>query len=440
MKGKLNKYLPTSLRGIANRARREPKARMRNLYGLLDEGNLRLCFEELRKSAAPGVDRVTVGSYRENLDENLSNLVERLKSKSYRAKLVRRKHIPKGDGKTRPLGIPAVEDKLLQLCVTKILTAIYETEFLDLSWGYRPGRGAQQASGILAGRLASGRYHWVLDADLKSYFDTIDHDWLIRMLELRIADRALIQLIRRWLKAGILEEDGTVIDPQTGTPQGGILSPLLANVYLHHALDLWFEKRVRRRTKGQAMLLRYADDFVCAFEHEDEARQFRRELETRMKKFGLTLSQEKTHLIRFSRNDPDGLNGGFEFLSFRYHWETTRKGNRKVQRMTSPKRRQRSEAAMRDWIKANRHEKLPRLLGRLKWKLTGYWNYYGISGNMKSLNKFWREVQRSLYQWLNRRSQRRSYRWDQLLSLLKRHGLDGPQLRPNQQQLWLPSM
>ena len=438
LKGQLRKHLPTSLRGIADRARREPQARMRNLYGLLDEANLRLCYEGLRTSAAPGVDRVTVRMYGEQLDENLKDLVGRLKRKSYRAKLVRRKHIPKGDGKTRPLGIPAVEDKLLQLCVTKILTAIYETEFLDQSWGYRPGRGAQQASQVLAGRLAIGRYHWVLDADLKSYFDTIDHDWLIRMLELRVADRALIQLIRKWLKAGILEEDGKVIDPQTGTPQGGILSPLLANVYLHYALDLWFEKHVRRRLRGQAMLLRYADDFVCAFEHEDEALTFRERLEARMEKFALTLSPEKTHLVRFNRSDPENKNGSFDFLSFRYHWETTRKGKRKVQRMTSPEKRQNSEASMRAWIKANRHENVKTLLGRLKLKLTGYWNYYGINGNMKSLNKFWREVQRSLYQWLNRRSQRRSYRWEQLDALLKRHGLNGPRLQANQRQLWLP--
>ncbi|MCC5789529.1 MAG: group II intron reverse transcriptase/maturase [Opitutales bacterium] len=413
---------------------------MRNLYGLLTESNLRLCYEGLRKNAAPGVDRVTVREYGKNLDENLADLVKRLKQRRYRAKLVRRKHIPKGDGKTRPLGIPAVEDKLLQLCVTKILSAIYETEFLETSWGYRPGRGAQEASQVLAGRLAIGRYHWVLDADLKSYFDTIDHDWLIRMLELRVADGALLQLIRRWLKAGILEEDGNVIDPLTGTPQGGILSPLLANVYLHYALDLWFEKHVRCRLRGQAMLLRYADDFVCAFEHEAEARKFHEQLEARMKKFELSLSTEKTHLVGFSRNDPKGNNGGFDFLSFRYHWETTRKGNRKVQRMTSPRKRQRSEAAMRAWIKANRHEPVKVLLGRLKRKLTGYWNYYGVNGNMMSLNKFWRETQRSLYQWLNRRSQRRSYRWDKLLNLLKQHGLNGPRLRGNyQQRLWLPS-
>lgn len=440
LKGQLRKYLPTSLRGIANRARRDRKARMRNLYGLLTEENLRLCYEGLRKSAAAGVDRVSVREYGRDLDANLSDLVGRLKRKCYRAKLVRRKHIPKGEGKTRPLGIPAVEDKLLQLAVTKILTAIYEEEFLDISWGYRPGRGAQEASQVLAGRLAIGKYRWVLDADLKSYFDTIDHDWLIRMLELRVDDRALLQLIRKWLRAGILEEDGQVTDPLTGTPQGGILSPLLANVYLHYALDLWFEKHVRRRLGGQAMILRYADDFVCAFESEPEARSFMQQLKARMGKFGLELSEEKTHLVRFSRYDPKQSNGGFDFLSFRFHWETTRKGRRKVQRRTAPKKRQASEARMRGWIKENRHEKIHVLLARLKRKLTGYWNYYAVSGNMKALQKFWREVQRSLYKWLNRRSQRRSYRWDALMRLLEKHGLTGPHAKSNQQmRLWLRS-
>jgi RNA-directed DNA polymerase len=439
-KGMFATYMPTSLRGIASRARRDPEACFGDLYRLLNEDNLRLCFGELRKSAAPGVDRVKVRDYASNLDANLCDLVERLKRKTYKARLVRRRHIPKGTGGTRPLGIPAVEDKLLQLAVAKILGAIFEPEFLDYNWGYRPGRGARDASQVLAGRLAIGRYRWVVDADLKSYFETIDHNWLMKMLERKIRDRALLRLIRKWLKAGILEEDGKIIDPVAGTPQGGVVSPILANLYLHYVLDLWFKVRVMKRCRGHAMLLRYADDFVAAFEHEQEAQSFMDELKERLGKFGLALSEEKTRTVRFSRYDPNKENGGFDFLGFRYHWEDTRKGNRKVQRMTSPERRQTSERRVRQWVKENRSKRVGMLLKKLSRKLIGYWNYYGVSGNMESLNKFWREVVRALYKWLNRRSQKRSYTWNGLYNMLKAHRVPAPRIVADRQgRLWLPS-
>lgn len=438
--GLIATHMQTSLRGIASRARREPKARFRSLYRLINEENLKQCFEELRKSAAPGVDKVTVREYGKNLDARITDLVERLKGNRYRARLVRRKHIPKGDGKTRPLGIPVVEDKLLQLAVSKILTAIHEPEFLSVSWGYRPGKGAREASQVLAGRLAIGRYRWVVDADLKAYFDTIDHDWLMKMLERKIEDGPLLRLIRKWLNAGILEEDGRVTDPVTGTPQGGVVSPVLANIYLHYVLDLWFEKAVRKGIRGQGMMLRYADDFVAAFEHEEEARAFMGWLGGQLGKFGLTLSQEKTRLVQFARYDPDHRNGGFDFLGFRYHWEDTRKGNRKVQRMTSPKKRQASEMRTREWVKENRHTPVKQLMKRLSRRLAGYWNYYGVTGNMTSLQKYWREVVRALYKWLNRRSQKKSLTWERLYRMLKKHGVPEPQIIDDRQmRLWLPS-
>jgi len=238
--------MQTSLRGISNRAAKDKEHRFGNLYGLLDENFLKWCFWQLKRAAAPGVDRVDFYEYRENLDENIANLVKRLKQKNYRAKLVRRQYIPKINGKLRPLGIPATDDKVLQFAVAKILEAIYEEDFLDVSYGYRPGTGPQDAVRDLTQKLQFGRFSHIVEADIKGFFDNIDHSWMIRMLEERINDRAFLRLIQKWLKAGILDTSGEVIHPATGTPQGGIVSPILANVYLHYALDLWFEKRIIR--------------------------------------------------------------------------------------------------------------------------------------------------------------------------------------------------
>jgi RNA-directed DNA polymerase len=426
-------YMPTSLRGIANRSRREPGARFGDLYRLLNEENLRECYGELRKSAAPGVDRVTVGEYGENLGGNLKGLVERLKKGTYRAKLVRRKHIPKGNGKTRPLGIPVVEDKLLQLAVKKILEAVFEPVFLQVSWGYRPGRSAREASQALAAILGTGKYRWVVEADIRSYFDTINHKWLMVMLEEKIGDRALLRLIGKWLKAGILEEDGKVTDPVTGTPQGGVISPILANLYLHHALDKWFLGEVRMNTRGNAMMLRYADDFVAAFEYEEDAKRFLAAMPERLAKGGLDIAWEKTRMVRFAKEDPGKENEGFDFLGFRYVWRESRGGKRLVQRITSPKKRQASEKAMRGWIKENRHLRARELFAKLSRKLRGYWNYYGVSGNYQKLSVFWQAVKKALYQWLNRRSQRKSVTWSKLLALLKRYKVPWPRVNDNRQ-------
>jgi group II intron reverse transcriptase/maturase len=436
--GKIATYMPTSLRGIASRARRDREARFGDLYRLLDQTNLAWCFHQLRKDAAPGVDRVTYAEYAQDLDDRLADLVARLKGGRYRARLVRRKHIPKGEGKTRPLGIPVLEDRLVQLAVAKILTAIYEPRFLDVSWGYRPGRSSREASRALAGRLAIGNYHWVVDADLKSYFDTLDHNWLLRMLALHVHDRRLLGLIRKWLKAGVLEEDGRVVDPVTGTPQGGVVSPVLANIYLHYVLDLWVEQRVRKQASGQVMLLRYADDFVVAYQREDEARAFLDALRERLAKFGLRVSEEKTRLVRFSRGDWAG-NGGFDFLGFRYHWTRSRNGVPKVQRMTAPKKLKASVARFKEWIQDQRSLPVKQLMPKLQRKLAGYWNAYGVTGNLPSLTKFWRSVCRLLYKWLNRRSQRKSYTWRGLFAMLRHFGIDGPRIVDDRQMrlnLW----
>ena len=425
--------LQTSLRGIADRARRDPKARFRDVYRLLDEANLRECFRALRRDAAPGVDRVTFEDYERDLENNLAALVGRLKRKRYHARLVRRVNIPKWGGKLRPLGIPVLEDKLLQMAVAKVLTAIYEEDFLPASRGYRPGGDARETSREWAAKLGGGSYAWVADADIKGFFEHVDHDWMLRMLELRIDDGPFLRLVRKWLKAGVLETDGRVLHPAEGTPQGGVVSPVLANVYLHYALDLWFDRVVRRMTQGRCVMLRYADDFVVAFERREDAERFLGELPGRLGKFGLELSAEKTRLVRFGRGAPSGDNGGFDFLGFQYHWERTRNGRWKVQRRTAPSRLRRSAERFNEWIKANRSERLAVLMERLRRKLAGYWQYYGVTGNGRSLCKFWRLVVAGLYKWLNRRSQKRGLTWARLNAILKRYGVPEPRITESRQ-------
>lgn len=417
----------TSLRGIAGRARRDRKARFRDLYRLLNEANLRDCFYELRKGAAPGVDGVTFEEYERNLDANLADLVRRLVAKRYRAKLVRRKYIPKDRGKLRPLGIPALEDKLLQMAVARVLEAIYEQDFLDCSWGYRPKRGPREASLVLAERLFRGRIGWVVEADIRGFFDSISHAWMQRMLEERIADGPFLRLIGKWLKAGVLEEDGKVVHPATGTPQGGIVSPILANIYLHYVLDLWFEHRVRKGANGDAFMMRFADDFVCAFQSAAEAGRFEKELKERLGKFGLSVAEEKTRMLRFSRFKLEP-NEAFEFLGFEFRWVKRRTGMAGVQRRTSPKRLRASVRAFTEWIKKTRCGRLSETMATLRSKFSGYWNYYGVRGNMKMLNRFHRQCRELLYKWLNRRSQRRSCTWAELDAILRVFRIPGPHI------------
>jgi group II intron reverse transcriptase/maturase len=417
----------TSLQGIANRAASHKGHRFRNLYGLLNEPYLHWCWQFLRKEAAPGVDRVDYAEYQSNLDFNIHDLVERLQDRRYRARLVRRRYIPKPNGKLRPLGIPTTEDKLVQLAVARILEAIYEQDFLDCSHGYRTNRSPGVAARTLSTALQRGRYCWIVEADIKGFFDNIDHQWMIRMLEERIDDKPFLRLIRKWLKAGVLEAAGEVIHPVTGTPQGGIVSPILANIYLHYALDLWFEKIVKPRCQGSAMLIRFADDFVCAFQTRKDAERFMSQLGARLGKFGLEVATDKTRTLRFCRFDLVG-SGRFDFLGFEFRWEEGRKGGRFVKRRTSPEKLRSSLANFTDWIKTHRHQPLRRLFATLNSKYRGYWNYFGVIGNGASLQRFFHLTQRLLFKWLNRRSQRRSYTWVAFNALAQHFQVERPRI------------
>lgn len=370
--------MQTSLQGIANRAAKEGKYRFGNLYGLLNEENLKWCFYRLKRGSAPGVDDVDWYEYEKNLDVNIHDLVNRLKRKRYRARLIRRHYIPKSEpGKVRPLGIPVIEDKLLQMGVSRILSAIYEQDFLECSYGFREGLGPLDAVQDLTLNLQYGKFTWIVDADIKGFFDNIDHNWMIRMIEERVNDRAFTNLIRKWLKAGVMETDGQVLHLATGNPQGGVVSPVLANIYLHYVLDLWFEKKVKPRCKGKVKIIRYADDFVCAFQYKGEADSFYKDLAERLARFGLELAKEKSRTLLFSRFKTD-KNEGFDFLGFEFRWKNDHKGQPRMTRGTSRKKLNASIVNFTVWIKENRHKRTRRVMETLVSKYRGYWNYYGI--------------------------------------------------------------
>ena len=421
----------TSLRGIANKAVQDKTYRFRNLFGLLTVGFLFWCWDFINKKASAGVDRIDARMYEENLIGNIEQLVGQVKDKKYRTKLVLRKYIPKLGGKLRPLGIPAIADKLLQLAVAKILEAIYEQDFLSCSYGYRPNTGAHKAVKDLTQALMFGRYHYLVEADIKGFFNNIDHDLLIEMLEKRIDDKAFLNLIRKWLKAGILDK-GQVICPLTGTPQGGVVSPILANIYLHTVLDVWFYETVQTHCRGQVYLCRYADDFVCAFEYEKDAQRFYEALEKRLNKFNLEVAENKTHLLVFSRSKI--RNGAsFNFLGFEFRWGLNRRINNRlripiIKRRTSREKLYASLANFKVWLKKS--SRLPKniLFAQLNRKLRGYYNYYGIIGNYKSLSSFVYRVTQALFKWLNRRSQRKSYNWEGFKELINHFGIVKPRI------------
>jgi RNA-directed DNA polymerase len=424
----------TSLRGIAKRASTCKEHRFQNLYQLVNEELLLDCWGELNKQAASGVDGVRFELYEQDLYANVADLVERLKTKCYRARLVRRCYIPKTSGKLRALGIPALEDKLVHRACARILNAIYEQDFLPVSYGYRPKRDARMAVEDLTFNLQYNSFRYVVEADIKGYFDTIEHDKLLEMLGQRIDDKAFIGLIHRWLMAGILEPDGEVVYPESGSPQGGSISPILANLYLHHVLDQWFDTVVKPRCKGSALMLRYADDFICAFQYKSEARRFYRVLPMRLAKFGLSVAPEKTALLRFSRFDP-GLQYRFQFLSIEFYWDRDWDGELRVKRRTAPKRLQAAKRKMTEWIKKNRHLRGKHFTEGLNRRIRGHYNYFGLIGNDRAVRSFYFHAIGCAFKWLNRRGgKKNSFNWETFKKALKRLGVVRPEIKKRQRE------
>jgi group II intron reverse transcriptase/maturase len=399
-----------------------------SLAYFMDVEWLREAYQRTRKDGATGVDGQTGADYERDLEKHLQDLLNRAKSGSYRAPPVRRTYIPKGTGlESRPLGIPTFEDKVLQRAVVMALEPIYEQDFRNCSYGFRPGRSAHQALEELWQQTMNVRGGWIVEVDIRKFFDTLDRAHLRELLRQRIRDGVLLRLIDKWLHAGVLEE-GELTYPEAGTPQGGVISPLLANIYLHYVLDVWFEEVVKPRLRGHAFLIRYADDFVIGFSREDDARRVLEVLPNRLARYGLTLHPDKTRLVPFQRpstrssSDDSQRKGpaGFDLLAFHHYWARSRRGYWVVTRTTMPSRLGRALRKVAQWCRANRHLPVPDQHRILSQKLRGHYNYFGITGNARALSRFRAAVCRLWRKWLSRRKAGTPMPW-RLFVLLEQH-------------------
>lgn len=428
-KAGLDKSEQTSLRGIAQTAAANKRHRFRNLYGMLTFNALLTAWHALNKQAASGVDKVTAEQYEEDLIGNLEALLDRLKRKTYKTKLVKRQYIPKENGKLRSLGMPALEDKIVQKAAATLLEAIYEQDFLDSSFGYRPNKSPRMAVDELNLQIQYRGFGYVVEADIKGFFDHMSHDILLDLLSKRIDDQAFLHLTRKWLKAGILDTDGKVISPQTGTPQGGIVSPILSNLYLHYALDKWFNEEVKPRCSGNVTIFRYADDWLCCFQYSRDADRYYKVLPKRLARFNLEVEPSKTQILRFSRFHPS-MKRTFTFLGFEWYWMTDRKGQPRLAKRTDRKKLQGAIQRIKDWIKFSRHLPRREFFMRLNAKLRGHYNYYYTRGNARSVWRFYDAVIVQSFKWLNRRSHRKSLTWDQFKRLWVQMGVLKPRVNP----------
>jgi group II intron reverse transcriptase/maturase len=405
-----------------------------SLAYLMDIDWLREAWHRTRKGGATGVDGQTAAEYERGLEANLRSLLERAKSGTYHAPPVKRAYIPKGgsDTETRPIGIPTLEDKVLQRAVVMLLEPIYEQDFYDCSYGFRPGRSAHQALEAFWKQSMDSRGGWVVEVDIRKFFDTLGHHHLRELLGRRVRDGVLLRLIGKWLNAGVME-DGAISYPDSGSPQGGVVSPLLANVYLHHVLDDWFEREVKPRLGGRAYLVRYADDFVIGFTEEEDARRVMEVLPKRFGRYGLTLHPDKTRLVPFQSppttpKAPEtgggpGKPGTFDLLGFTHYWAKSRKGNWVVKRKTASSRLSRAVRSIAQWCRSNRHRPIAEQQRTLSQKLRGHFAYYGITGNAPALSAFRTAVERCWRVWLSRRNRERGTNWDLFTRLLGRYPL-----------------
>lgn len=427
--------MEAKLAQIAKKAKQDKKLKFTSLIHHVNEANLVKCYQELKKNKACGIDSQTVEEYGENLDANVKQLVERLKVKAYRPKPAKRVYIPKaGKKEKRGLGIPSVEDKLVQIMLKKILERIYEADFLDVSYGFRPKLSCHDAVKALNKEVMNKPINYIVEVDIKGFFDNVNHEWLQRCLEERIIDKNLILLIRRFLKAGYVEE-GRYIDTTVGTPQGGVISPLLANIYLHYVLDLWFEKKVKPISKGHVELIRYCDDFVVCCESEKDSKEFLSKLQTRLAKFGLEISKDKTKVVKFGRQvwkQAQKLKGKvetFNFLGFTHYCGKSRRGYFVIGHKTSKENICRKLKETKEWMKKIRSKlKLKEWWPTLKSKLTGHYNYFGVSGNYRCLRQFYNQIVGMLFKWINRRSQKKSMSFEIFCNYLKHNPLPIPRI------------
>ena len=425
----------TKLRRIAKKASDDSACRFTSLFHLMTEELLLECFEGLRNKAASGIDGVTKEQYAEDLENNLADLLGRLHRMAYIPQPVERVYIPKpGSAKKRPLGIPALEDKLVQAGIVKILQAIYEQDFIEDSYGFRPERSCHDALRVLSQTIENGRVNHIVEADIKGFFDNVDQDQLMEFLAHRIADKRILRYIKRFLKAGI-QEDGKYRASDRGTPQGGVISPLLANIYLHYTLDLWFTRKYLKSCHGEARLIRYADDFVVCFQQEADAKHFLIEMEQRLKQFGLEVAPEKTQQIEFGpfAQQRAKAKGGkaktFDFLGLTHYCGRTRDGKRfRMKRKTISKRLTAKLKVYKEWLKKNRTLPTPEILRITAAKLRGHYGYYGVTDNSRGISAFYYAVRYILHKWMNRRGKKGCCSWGKFAKILARYPLPSPRI------------
>lgn len=411
---------------IAERAKKFGDEPLTNLHSFIDLAYLSENLKSLNKKGATGVDGQRWADYNEVKHEQMPKLLAQFKSGSYKAPLIRRTYIPKGDGKVRPLGLPTIEDKLLQKAVTQVLTPIYEQEFCSTSYGFRPGKSQHQALEVLFKEVSFKGKSYVIDADITNYFGSIDHGKLREFLDLRIKDGVIRKMIDKWLKAGVLE-DGQVIYPDEGTPQGGVISPLLSNIYLHYVLDEWFVKEIQPRLSAESRLIRFADDFLLLFSNKASAQRVMEVLPKRLGKYGLSLHPEKTKLVEVN-NGKSKDRQTFDFLGFTHYMGKSRKGKRILKRKTSKKKLRLSLTRVNVWIRNSRHKPIRELIKALNRKLQGHYSYYGITFNGRSLMLYYHKVRRLLFKWINRKGGKKPINWEKYQRILNHYKLLQPRI------------